>query len=290
MPPRFFPAQEMENSQALQSVWLAVQSLVLPAVILLAGLFALRRVLSPAAALAVAACAGVIAGWAALFGPQAQFPPRQTLDWLPLLIVAAAAALAASRRLPGWRREAVALAVIAAGLYLLSPPLLREQPAATLAFEWLGALVLAAGLLAAGRVDGERAAAALAAAFGSLGFVTSLGGSLIIGGIANAAFALAACIYLGTAAGRLARPGPALVSGALTLWLWLAFSARHLAEIRLTETLLSAAAAAAALVASRLGAGGRMRVAVALLPPAAPALLAVGLASWRYLAAQSMGY
>ncbi len=97
-------------------------------------------------------------------------------------------------------------------------------------------------------------------------------------------------MYLGTAAGRLARPGPALVSGALTLWLWLAFSARHLAEIPLTETLLSAAAAAAALVAPRLGAGGRMRVAVAVLPPAAPALLAAGLASWRYLAAQSMGY
>src|SRR5574337_1086135 len=129
-----------------------------------------------------------------------------------------------------------------------------------------------------------------AAGLGSLGFVTTLGGSLVIGGLANSAFAVTAALWLGACTGR-AKAGPALLRAGAAVWLWLAFSARHLAEIPLPETLLSAAAlASAALPAPNKAQRGLRRLAVEVLPPALPALMAVGLAVWRYAAAQQGGY
>ena len=75
------------------------------------------------------------------------------------------------------------------------------------------------------------------------------------------------------------------------VWLWLAFSARHLAEIPLPETLLAAAAlASTALPPPKRARRGLRRLALEVLPPALPALAAVGLAVWRYVAAQQGAY
>lgn len=283
----------MENSQALAGVWIGVQALGLPALAFVVTFGFAGRVLRQAAALGLAALVGVLAGWAAIFGPQAAFPPQQTLDWLPWLGGATAAALAlVAGRSPAVQR-AVGGVLLAAGLWLLSPPLLREAAAAERAAEWAGALALGALLLWAAlrRFDGARAAAALAAAFAGLGFVTALGGSIVVGALALAAFAVAGLVWLGQAAGRLPRPGPALAAGGVLWWLFAAFSARHLAEIHLAETLLAAAAAAAAALALDPPRDSRLkRAAAQLLPAAAPAGVAAGLALWRYLSAASMGY
>lgn len=286
----------MENAQALEGLTLAVKVVALPAVaFVLAYLAARPRLSRESSALAIAAVVGFITGWAASFGAQASFPPQQTLDWLPWLVILGAALLAVVQRSNGseWRLAIATLAIAAPGLYLLTPPLLAEQSVATLALEWGGALALAAAMLwaALSSPDRERSTIALAVAFGGFGFVTSLGGSLVIGGLANAAFAVAGAIWLGQASGRLHMIGRGPIAAGVILWVWVAFSARHLAEIHLAETLLCAAgAAAAALVLGHGKMGLLRRTGSIVLPPAVPASIAVGLALWRYFAAQQVGY
>ncbi|MBI3140559.1 MAG: hypothetical protein HYZ19_01690 [Rhodocyclales bacterium] len=254
-----------------------------------------RRRLLPGAA-GAAAIAGLLTAWAALFGPQAAFPPAQTLDWLPWLTVGALLILAVGARpaFPAALRWPLRLAVLGAGLWLLTPPLLRGQDATTLGGEVGAAFVLGALLLAAARrrayepEGGASVLAALAAALGSLGFVTALGGSLVLGGLTTAASAIAALAWLALLAGRLPPPGAAAIAAAVAFWAWLAYSARHLAEIPAAETLLSAAALAAVLVPLRLGGKGFFQRAFAtLLAPALPALAAAAVAVWRYATAQS---
>lgn len=286
----------MEYAQALEGLTLALKMLALPAVVFVLAYLALRRYLRvERTAVAIAAIVGFITGWAASFGTQASFPPQQTLDWLPLLVILDAALLAAVRRWSGseWRLASAALAIAAGGLYLLTPPLLAEQSATTLALEWGGALALAAALLwaALSSPDRERSTVALAVAFGGFGFVTSLGGSLVIGGLANAAFAVAGAIWLGQVSGRLHMIGRGPIAAGVILWVWIAFSARQLAEIHLAETLLCAAgAAAAALILGHGKMGLLRRTGSIVLPPAVPTSIAVGLALWRYFAAQQVGY
>lgn len=286
----------MEYAQALEGLTLALKMLALPAVVfVLAYLAARPRLSGESVPLAIAASAGVVTGWATSFGAQASFPPQQTLDWLPLLVVFGAALLAAVQHWSGRQRRlnAAALAITAVGLYLLTPPLLAEQSAATLALEWGGALALAAAMLwaALSSPDRERSTVALAVAFGGFGFVTSLGGSLVIGGLANAAFAVAGAIWLGQASGRLHMIGRGPIAAGVILWVWIAFSARQLAEIHLAETLLCATgAAAAALIVGHGKMGLLRRTGSIVLPPAVPASIAVGLALWRYFAAQQVGY
>lgn len=254
-----------------------------------------RWVARPGAA-GAAGLAGLLAAWVALFGPQAAFPPVQTLDWLPWLLPAAAVALMFGERpaCPAPLRWPLRLAFLGAGVWLLTPPLLRGQDATTLGSELgaafvLGTLLLAAALRRARDAQGGVSVlAALAAAFGSLGFVTTLGGSLIVGGLTTAAFAVAGLAWLALQAERLPPPGAAAVAAAVALWLWLAYSARHLAEIPAPETLLSAAALAIVVVPLRQGGKGFLRRAFApLLASALPALAAVAVAVWRYTTAQS---
>lgn len=286
----------MENTQALEGLALALKVLALPALaFVLAYAVARPRLTRESTAVAIAAIVGFTTGWATSFGAQANFPPQQTLDWLPLLVLVGAALLYMVERPAdsGWRPTVGALGLVAAGLFLLTPPLLAEQSATTLALELGATLALATVLLWATRSspDRDRSTVALAVAFGSLGFVTSLGGSLVIGGLANAAFAVAGVIWLGQASGRLQMVGRGPIAAGVILWVWIAFSARHLAEIHLAETLLCAAGAAAAAVVLRRGKEGLLRrTGSVVLPPAVPALIAVGLALWRYFAAQQVGY
>lgn len=283
----------MDNSQALAGVWIGLQAVGLPAAVFAVAAAVLSRFAGGGLALGGAAALGALSGWAALFGPQAALPPRQTLDWLPWLALALLAVAAVTARRGAALRWAGRIGVLTLGLWLLSPPLLVEAAAATRLAEWGGALGLGLllGWAVTRRHDGRRAAAALATAFGSLGFVTALSGSIVVGGLALAAFAVAGLVWLGQVTGRLS-PAPAgLAAAGVTWWLWLAFSARHLAELPLPETLLAAAAAAVAalaLDAARDGRAGRLLAQV--LPAAAPAGVAVGLALWRYLSAAAMGY
>lgn len=278
----------MESSAALSGLMLALRTVGGPALACLV-VWALARRPLPTQAAPLGALAGLLLGWALGFGHQAAFPPAQTLDWLPWLLLA----LGLAGLVPGngaWAR----IAVLIAGLWLLAPPLLREAETVPLALELGGAGALGVMLmLAAGRsANPGRGAIALAAGLGSLGFVTSLGGSIVIGGLANSAFAVAAVLWLGSlAVNRYPAAGSGLLQAGAAVWLWLAFSARHLAEIHLPETLLAATAIATTLLASPAPeARGLRRLLGQALPPAIPALTAVGLAVWRYLAAQHSGY
>ncbi len=279
----------MDNTASLAGILLALRTVAGPAVLSLALAALLARAL-PRQAAAVAACAGLFLGWALGYGHQAAFPPAQTLDWLPILV----AALLVAGLLPRGRTPAMGV-ILALGLALLVPPLLREESLAVLGGEWGIALALGLGLMAlAGRARGDaRAPLAVAAALGSLGFVISLGGSIVIGGLANTAFAVAAALGLGAVlCGRLPAAGAGLAQAGVVVWTWLAFSGRHLAEIHLPETLLSAAALATlAFPSAKVPPQGKFaRLAWAIVPPAFPALAAIGLTLWRYLSAQQGAY
>lgn len=272
----------MESSPALSALLLALRTLAVPGLAGLAIWAAAARPL-PRLAAPAGALAGLLLGWALGFGPQAAFPPAQTLDWLPWLLLALALA---ARSVPATG------VVLLAGLAMLTPPLLSEGETLTLAVETGAAALLGLALM---RARGQsaaprRGAFALVAGFGSLGLVTTLGGSLVIGGLADSAFAVAAVLWLASLGGRLV-VGPSLLRAGAVVWLWLAYSARHLAEIPLPETLLSAAALATVLLPDP-GADGRglRRLAGEVLPPALPALAAVTLTVWRYFAAQQSGY
>ena len=275
----------MESTPALSGLILLLRTVAAPALTAVLVWAAAVRPL-PRRAAPVGALAGLLLGWALGFGHQAAFPPAQTLDWLPGLLLALA--LAAS--LPKFSAPATGL-VLLAGLAALAPPLLTEGDLATLATETGTAALLGAALMwIAGRATPQQGSAALAAGLGSQGFVTTLGGSIVIGGLANSAFAVAAALALGAFSGRLT-PGPALLRAGAVVWLWLAFSARHLAEIPLPETLLGAATLATAALPRAVGAGSVWRrLAGDVLPSALPALAAVGLTLWRYFAAQHGGY
>lgn len=250
----------MNSSPTLSGLILILRTVAAPGLAAILVWAALVRPL-PRLAAPAGALAGLLLGWALGFGPQAAFPPVQTLDWLPWLL--SGLALAAS--LPRFSAPATA-AVLLAGLAALAPPLLTEGDVATLAME-----TGAAGL-------------------GSLGFVTTLGGSIVIGGLANSAFAVAAVLWWGARAGRVT-VAPGLLQAGAVAWLWLAFSARHLAELPLPETLLAAAAlASAALPRDGGNRPGWRRMAADLLPPAVPALAAVGWVLWPYVSAQLGGY
>lgn len=277
----------MDSSPALSGLLLALRTLAAPGLAGLAIWAAAARPL-PRGAAPVAALAGLLLGWALGFGPQAAFPPAQTLDWLPWLLLALA--IAASLPRIGFPASG---AVLLAGLPALTPPLLAESGTAALALESGAAAVLGLALMAAlGRAPSPgRGAWALTAGLGSLGLATTLGGSLVIGGLAHSAFAVAAVLGLVALGGRPVA-GPGLLRAGAAVWLWLAYSARHLAEIPLPETLLSAAALATVLLpAPGPETPGLRRLAGEILPPAIPALAAVGLAVWRYwVAAQGGGY
>lgn len=272
----------MDTHPLLQGVLIAAQSLGLPVLVALAVYF-LTRPLAAGIRLTLALLLGFSAGWAALFGSQASFPPRQTLDWLPLL----AAVLALLGLLPRSVRQIAYGLLLAVGLWLFSPPLLMRADWLVLLGEWAVALLVGLALLLTVtlRADTLRLPVALACAFGALGFVTSLGGSIVIGSLLNSGFALAGVLWL--AQSRLPTTAVTAASAAgVVVWVWLAFSARHLAEIHPEETLL----AAAALLTLWLPLPARLRHLTALLLPALPALAAVGLAVWRYFAAQSYYY
>lgn len=277
----------MDSSASLSGLFLALRTLGAPALACLVIWAAAHRPL-PRLAAPLGALAGMLLGWMLGFGPQAAFPPAQTLDWLPWLLLALG--------LAGFTPAcpvAGRIAVLVAGLWLLAPPLLREAETSALALELGAAATLGILLLlVAGRATAPgRGTLALAAGLGSLGFVTSLGGSIVIGGLANSAFAVAAVLWLGALTGRLPTPGPGLLQAGAAVWLWLAFSARHLAEIHLPETLLAGAAIATALLPSPgPEARGLRRLLGEALPSALPALAAVGLGVWRYFAAQHSGY
>jgi hypothetical protein len=275
----------MENSPALSGLLLALRTIAAPG---LAGLAIWAATARPLPRLAAPAgvLAGMLLGWALGFGHQAAFPPAQTLDWLPWLLLT----LALAGGLPRSGYSAT-VAVLLAGLAVLTPPLLAQGETATLAVETGTATLLGLSLMAAlGRAPTPgRSSFALAAGLGSLGFVTSLGGSIVIGGLANSAFAVAAVLWLAGLSGRLPT-GPGLLRAGAVVWLWLAFSARHLAEIHLPETLLAGAAlATAALPGPGPETQGLRRLLAEVLPPVLPALAAVGLAVGRYFAAEG-GY
>lgn len=275
----------METTPALAGLLLVLRTVAAPALAVVfvwaATVRALPRLVAPAGALA-----GLLLGWTLGFGHQAAFPPVQTLDWLPWLLLA----LAVAAGLPKFSAPATAAALLA-GLAALAPPLLADGEPAILAMEVGAAALLGAFLMwAAGRGAPSGGAAALTAGLGSLGLVTTLGGSIVIGGLANSAFAVAAMLWVGVCTGR-ASVGPALLRAGAVVWLWLAFSARHLAEIPLPETLLAAAAlASTALPPPKRARRGLRRLALEVLSPALPALAAVGLAVWRYVAAQQGAY
>lgn len=272
----------MDTHPLLQGVLIAAQSLGLPVLIALVVYF-LTRPLAAGMRLTLALLLGFSAGWAALFGSQASFPPRQTLDWLPLL----AAVLAVLGVLPRTVRCIAAGLLLAIGLWLFAPPLLLRADWLTLLGEWGVALVLGLALLvtATQQTATLRLLAALAAAFEALGFVTSLGGSIVIGSLLNVGFALAGLLWLVQSRLPATAVTAAGAAGAV-VWVWLAFSARHLAEIHPEETLL----AAAALLTLWLPLPARWQRLTGVLLPAVPALLAIGLAVWRYFAAQSSSY
>jgi hypothetical protein len=276
----------MESTPALSGLFLALRTVAAPGLAGLAIWAATARPL-PRHAAAAAALAGLLLGWALGYGHQAAFPPAQTLDWLPWLLLA----LALAGNLPRIGLPAT-LAVMLAGLAALTPPLLTEGETSTLAMETGAAALLGLALMQAlaRPATPGRGAFALAAGFGSLGLVTTLGGSIVIGGLANSAFAVAAVLWLASLGSRLV-PGPALLRAGAVTWLWLAFSARHLAEIPLPETLLGAAALATALLPGPAPQSRVLRrLAAEVLPPALPALAAVGVAFWRYFAAQGSYY
>jgi hypothetical protein len=202
----------MEQSPALSGLLLALRTVAAPG---LAGLViwaALARPL-PRLAAPAGALAGMLLGWALGFGPQAAFPPAQTLDWLPWLL----AALALTGSLPRAALPA-SVAVLLAGLGLLTPPALAQGDAVTLAVEVAASAILGLALMAAfeRRRAPERKGFSLAAGFASLGLVTSLGGSIVVGGLANSAFAVAAVLWLAGWAGRL-ETSPSLLRAAAVL-------------------------------------------------------------------------
>jgi hypothetical protein len=276
----------MKSTPALSGLLLALRTVATPGLAGVAIWAVIARPL-PRHAAPAAALAGLLLGWALGFGPQAAFPPAQTLDWLPWLLVA----LALAGTVPRGQFPAT-IGVLLAGLAVLTPPLLAEGETTTLILESGAAALLGLALMAAldRSTTPARGAFALAAGLGGLGLVTTLGGSIVIGGLADSAFAVAAALWLAGLGGRM-MAGTGLLRAGAVVWLWLAYSARHLAGIPLPETLLAAAALATArLPAPGPEARGLRRLAGEVLPPAIPALAAVALAAWGYFAAQQGGY
>jgi hypothetical protein len=275
----------METSPALAGLFLALRTLAAPGLAGIAVWAAAARPL-PRLAAPAGALAGLLLGWALGFGHQAAFPPAQTLDWLPWLLVA----LALAGSLPRGRTAACA-GVMVAGLAVLAPPVLTAGAPGELALALGGAGLLGlASMGAIGRSDPARGGIALAAGLGSLGLVTTLGGSIVVGGLALSAFGVAALLGLGALTGR-AAAGPDQLRAGAVAWLWLAFSARHLAEVPLPELLLAAAALGSTLLpAPWQGRGVIVRRLGEILLPATPALAAIALTVWRYASAQQVGH
>lgn len=184
----------MESSPQFEGILIAVKTVGVPFLVATLGLlWASRNAardkhrLRTRAGATLFVLPGMLAGFAAMNHGQWQFPPSQAMDWMPILALLPAVVLHALDRSGAGKHilfAAQALVVALAVWVLLPPAVLESGFPAVLA--WL--LPVTAVWLAIWRyldviAVPERAGVALTFAAGVLGFVVSLGGSIMIGGV-----------------------------------------------------------------------------------------------------------
>lgn len=243
-----------------------------------------------AAFAALAVLAGMISGFFAINHEQWQFPPAQALHWMPILAVAPVAVSQAIQWCNAGRRAWLAAQVLMAAFaaWVVLPPAVHES--GTLhALAWL--LPTTVAWVAVWRYleamsSTVRCGVALTLSSGVLGFVVSLGGSIVIGGIGSSiAGALAGWLAVGLATGR--APLSRAMLGSVTLLfgstLVAAFFYAEISAPLLAAVLLGLFFVRLADLLPKAEEDGHLRKVVLSGVAAAPPLLAAaGFAMWSY--------
>lgn len=205
----------MQTSPELEAILIGLKSLGAPFFVTLAGAVLLGSLLKvndgnskhlKPQLTAVLVLLGVLGGFAAMNYERWQFPPAQTMDWLPISLIATFVVLLPLELLRSggrvWLAAQVLIAILSARLVL--PPAVLEQG---LTGSALSLTALALAFIAVWRYldryrDQPRCGIALMLTSGALAIVVSLGGSIVIGGVANNLMgALAAWMLLSVVGG-----------------------------------------------------------------------------------------
>jgi hypothetical protein len=189
---------DLETSPALEAILIGLKSVGVPFFVALVGAVLLgilgkandshgKRLKSLLTS--VLLVSGVLAGFAAMNYERWQFPPAQVMDWLPIALILTFVVLLPLELLrPGrylWFAAQALIAILAARL-VLPPAILNKGLVISTVYLAALALVFVAVWRYLDRCrEQPRCGIALMFTSGALAIVVSLGGSIVIGSVAN---------------------------------------------------------------------------------------------------------